>query len=155
MNLFAAQHITLTPPPIRSNTDLTILFNTDYADSLEHYWRDFAGKMPKEMFYEMFRDATDEPHSFMAIDNDPNIEYDKKFYKGMATVLDEGPEWLVGCPEMWKENVQQLKDIFSGVYSERFKIAHELAKATNKDVDECEPPDNPDILSFSSGTKYG
>lgn len=156
LNLFAAQHITLTPPAIRSNTDLVILFNSDYADSLEHYWRDFAGKMLKEQFYQLFREATQEPHSFLAINNDPNCPYDKKFYKGMARVLDEGPEWIVGCPEMWKDNIQQLKDIYSNKYVERQKISHLMAQAkpgVMKELrKECQPPKNPDLLTFGQNT---
>lgn len=153
LNLFAAQHITLTPPAIRSNTDLVVLFNTDYADSLEHYHRDFAGKMPKEMFYQMFREATGDPHSFMAINNDPNIEYSKKFYKGMAEVLDEGPDYIVGCPEMWKDNIEQLKDIYAGKYVLRAHISSDMSKRKEKpgtQVKPCKPPKNPDVLNFTS-----
>lgn len=146
LNIFAAQHITLTPPPIRSNTDLVILFNTDYADSLEHYWRDFAGKMHKEMFYKLFNEATSDPHSFLAINNDPNVEWDKKFYVGKAEVLDEGPEWIVGCWEMWKENEKQLKEIFQGVYIERQIIAAELAERKPANKIKCKDPLNPTIL---------
>jgi hypothetical protein len=155
LNLFGAQHITLTPPAIRSNTDLVIMFNTDYADSLEHYWRDFAGKMPKEMFWQLFSEATSEPHSFLAINNDPNVEYEHKFYKGMAEVLDEGPQWIVGCPEMWEKNIEQLKDIFAGKYIERAKISGMMAQPDTMDklIKKCNPPQNPDILSFS-GSRY-
>lgn len=128
-----------------------ILFNTDYADSLEHYHRDFGGKMPKETFYAMFNEATAEPHAFLAINNDPNIPYQEKFYRGMAEVLDEGPQWIVGCPEMWKDNLEQLKNIFSGKYTKMFKIGHELAQRNKKQTKEekVEAPRHPDILNFS------
>lgn len=128
LNIFAAQHITLTPPPIRTNTDLVVLFNTDYADSLEHYWRDFAGKLPKEIFYQLFAEATSEPNCFLAVNNDPKIPLSEKFFKGKAELLDEGPNWIVGCEEMWKENIKQLNDIYSGEYIRKFELAHQLAK---------------------------
>lgn len=127
-NVFAAQHITLTPPAIRSNTDLVILFNTDYADSLEHYWRDFAGKLPKETFYRLFAQATSEKNHFLAINNDPKVPLSEKFFEGCAELLDEGPDWIVGCREMWLENEEQLEKIHGGHYNRIFEFAQHLSE---------------------------
>jgi len=105
--------------------------------------------MPKETFYQMFMEATREPHTFLAINNDPNIPYNQKFYKGIATVLDEGPQWIVGCEEMWKENLEQLKDIFSNKYTVRFQIGHDMAQRKPlKKEEKTVPPKHPDTLNF-------
>jgi len=56
INLFLAQYIKLTPPAIRSNTEIAVLFNTDYGDSIEDYHKDFASKMPRKQFNWLFRE---------------------------------------------------------------------------------------------------
>lgn len=158
-NIFAAQHITLTPPSIRSNTDLVILFNTDYADSLEHYWRDFAGKLPKEVFYRLFAQATSQKNHFLAINNDPKVPLSEKFFEGCAELLDEGPEWIVGCREMWFTNEEQLERIHGGHYNRIFEFAHMLSEHNPElgmDASNLEQrgigfelPDNPVVQSLN------
>lgn len=128
MTLFAAQHITLTPPAIRSNTELVILFNTDYADSLEHYWKDFGGKLPKEVFYKIFRETAGQENCFLAIDNAPGTPLDKKFFWGKADLLDEGPEYVFGCKEYWIDNQKQLEDIHKGEYKKKFYLSKILSE---------------------------
>lgn len=131
LNFFCAQHITLTPPAIRSNTDMVVLFNTDYADSLEHYWKDFAGKMDRDAFYRIFHMATSQEHHFLAIDNNPNTPYDKKFFIGKADVLPEDPEYTIGCEEFWAEDMDQMRDIKNGEMKRRNKLASDMAEYKN------------------------
>jgi len=128
MNIFCAQHITLTPPAIRSNTDLAVLFNTDYADSIEHYNRDWAGKLDKHQFATLFAMATCQKNHFLAIDNDPTIPIEDKFYTGKAEMLDEGPDWILGCKEAWRDNQKQLYAIQTGVYAHLAALAHKLSE---------------------------
>lgn len=155
LNVFCAQHITLTPPAIRSNTDLAILFNTDYADSIEHYNRDWAGKLDKDQFQTMFAMATCKEHHFLAIDNNPITPLEKKFFTGVALELDEGPDWILGCQEAWRDNQKQLYAIQTGSYSAMAKAARELAvhhpppSMSNKSQ---EPPvTHPDNLNSVEG----
>lgn len=127
MNTFCAQHITLTPPAIRANTDLAILFNTDYEPALEQYWKDFAGKMERKMFYTLFYEATKERNSFLAIDNNPNTPYDQKFFTGKADMLDESPEYIFGCADYWKDNMKQLHSIEAGSYKRMAETTKKFA----------------------------
>lgn len=128
LNTFSAQHITLTPPAIRSNTDLVVLFNTDYADSLDHYHRDFAGKLTRDVFLRLFTEAVSEKNHFLAIDNTPNTPYDRKFFTGKAEMLDDGPDWIFGCADFWKENVDQLIAITKGKYNVFAEIVSQNAE---------------------------
>jgi len=50
MNFYCAQHRAITPPVIRQNTDLAILFNSDAHQHLEGLAEDFAGKYPKKVY---------------------------------------------------------------------------------------------------------
>src|ERR1700760_3609309 len=103
MNYFLAQYITETPPPIRTNTDLAILFNTDHHGSLERYAEDFSGKMNKREFIEFFKNMVSEPHPFLAIDNDPNCDPRLRYYTGKAEVLDADIEYIMGCEAYWQD----------------------------------------------------
>jgi len=127
LNYFCAQHITMTPPAIRSNTDMVVLFNTDYSDSLEHYWKDFAGKMDKDAFYRIFDSVVREEHCFIAIDNNPNTPYEKKFFKGKAELLPMEDKYIVGCQEFWEEDLEQLEEIGSGEMKRKDELAGEWA----------------------------
>lgn len=128
LNTFCAQHITLTPPAIRANTDLVVLFNTDYADSLEHYWKDFAGKMDYMAFRALFTAATCEANHFLAIDNNPNTPYEEKFFTGIAEMLDEDIEYIFGCESYWRENLNQLRDIYTGKFKKFAEETHAMAE---------------------------
>lgn len=127
MNYFATQHITQTPPVIRANTDLAVVFNTDYADCLDHYWMDWAGKMDKDAFIRMYQKAVEKEHHFLAIDNNPNTPYNKKFFTGKAELLPESVEYIIGCPEFWEEDMEQLHDIASGKMRRNNELAAEMA----------------------------
>lgn len=133
MNIFMTQHITETPPAIRSNTDFPVLFNTDYGDSVEHYWRDFAGKMDKKQFYQMFRETTCEPHTFLCINNDPNCNWDDKFYVGKADLLDADIRYVFGCEDYWKENQKQLEQILSGKMQSILDLRSKMAEHHPRD----------------------
>lgn len=150
-NYYGAQHITMTPPPIRSNTDIPILFNTDYHDSLEHYWKDFAGKMDRDVFYQLFYQATRNPHQFLAINNDPNVPLAERFYTGTAEVLQPKIDYILGCKEFWRGSEKQLKDIVEGDFEKAAKLFDTLAEhhpTTSK------PKAQPGDFNNATGTRF-
>jgi hypothetical protein len=115
LNCYAAQHITMTPPSIRSNTDMAVLFSTDYKDSLEHYYKDFAGRLENmKVFKRLFHVATCKPHHFLCIVNDPNVPYEEKFFVGQAELLKADTKYILGCAEYWSESLKQLASIADG-----------------------------------------
>lgn len=129
LNFFCGQHITLTPPSIRSNTDLVILFNTDYGNSLEMYWKDFAGKMDKHQFIQMFHKYCGEvEHGFLAIVNDPNVPPEKKFYYGKAEMIDVSLDSIIGCKEFWAGSEKQLEKIADGTLASQIEKIRVLSK---------------------------
>ncbi len=130
LNLFLAQYIKLTPPPIRSNTELVILFNTDYGDSIDDYHKFFASKMPKKQFYWLFREYCEKvPHGFLAIVSDKGYDEDK-FYHGVADLLPITIDHIVGCEEFWKGSEKQLEDIADGSMQEKFDKLKLLGEPT-------------------------
>lgn len=128
MNLFMTQYITETPPPIRTNTDIAILFNTDHRGSLERYAEDFAGKMDKREFIQLFHEATSKPHHFLAVENDPNCPYEKKFFVGNAEMLDAKIDYIFGPEDYWFDSKDQLKDIMDGTMQETLDLTHKMAE---------------------------
>lgn len=125
---YAAQHITQTPPAIRSNTDLVVLFASDYKDSIDHYHNDFAGRIHKDVFMQMFLEVTSVEHQFLAIDNDPKKPMDKKFYFGKAEILDADPEYILGCEEFWSESSDQLEAIIRGTMQKKLERQKQLSE---------------------------
>lgn len=128
LNYFCAQYITMTPPSIRTNTDVAILFNTDHYPSLERYKEDFGAKLSKAEFFRLFYEATRKPHHFLAIVNDPNIPLEKKFYTGKAEFLDAEPQYILGCKEFWKGSEKQMEAIANGTMKRQIEATSELAK---------------------------
>lgn len=131
------QYVKLTPPAVRTNTDLAILFNSDHKDSIKSYQESFAGKLDPILFEMMFRKyCEDVEHGFLAIHNDPNIPASKKYFYGKAEEVPVGRESIVGCAPYWKDNEKQLKDIQDGT------IVRKLARLKAlSDADEGEFPD--------------
>lgn len=120
LNCYAAQHITMTPPAIRSNTDMAVLFATDYKDSLEHYYKDFAGRLESfKVFKRLFEVATCKPHHFLCVVNDPNVPYEEKFFVGKAEFLKAKKKYILGCEEYWADSSKQLESIASGDMQKR------------------------------------
>lgn len=128
LNHYAAQHITQTPPAIRSNTDIAVLFSTDYHDSLDHYANDFGGRLHKKLFYELFFKVTNEKHHFLAIINDPNIDVEEKYYEGMAEVLDASPEYILGCEEFWAKDLDQYDTVCDGSMQKKLDRQSKLSE---------------------------
>lgn len=129
LNFFCAQHVTLTPPSIRSNTDLVVIFNSDYADSIEEYWKCFAGKIEKKafvMFMEEYLDKT--PHGFVAILNDPNCPPEEKYYYGVADVIDVELDSILGCQEYWAGSEKQLEEISNGKMKHKIELIKKLSE---------------------------
>lgn len=132
LNLYCAQHITQTPPSIRSNTDLVILFASDYYNSLDHYYKDFAGRISREAFMYLFNTATSEPHHFLAIVNDPNVPLDEKFFVGCAEELPAKKRYILGCQEYWEESIEQLQAIANGSMQKILDKTRFMAKWRSK-----------------------
>lgn len=136
INFFCAQWIKMTPPTIRSNTDMAVLFNTDYSDSLREYHNDFAGKLSKDEFYRIFHEATRQKHHFLAINNDPNVDIQDKFFTGCAEPLDAKVEYIMGCPEYWArpQDKKQMELIKDGTLQKRIDAASEIASKPAEDI---------------------
>lgn len=126
-NYFAAQHVTLTPPPIRSNTDLVVIFNTDHRPSMETHWENFAGQLEKDVWFQVLQKGTIQPHTFLAIDANPNVPFTERFYSGKAKVLEAELEYIMGCAQYWQDSVKQLQKIASGKYKRRAELFDGLA----------------------------
>lgn len=123
LNIMSAQHVFATPPAIRTNTDYGVLFNTDYASAIEELWKDFACKMPKNMWLSIMDNYTKD-YGFIVVDNDPNVPYDMKFFAGRAEIIEE--EFVLGCEEYWKGSDEQLRNIFSGQMKRHIEETSEL-----------------------------
>lgn len=77
-------------------------------------------------------------HGFIAINNDPNVGYDKKFYKGKAEDLDVDVKHIMGCVWAWKENKDQLNDIMTGKYQAKMDRIKKLSeRGMFKDINNC------------------
>lgn len=127
-NLFMTQYVKETPPPIRTNTDVAVLFNTDHYSSLECYSHDFAGRMDKREFIDLFLRVAGEPHSFFVVQNDPNLPYDKKFFRGKAEVLEADINYILGSAEYWMGSDKQLNEILSGKMKTRLEEKSKLSE---------------------------
>lgn len=81
-------------------------------------------------------------HGFIAINNDPNVGYEKKFYKGKAEDLPVDIKYIMGCERAWKQNATQLKDIITGKYQEKMDRIKRLSERNIfKDINSCPPED--------------
>jgi len=106
---------------------VAVLFNTDYRDSLEHYWRDFAGKMDRNAFIDMFVEYCEKvDHGFLMIVTD--APYDKKFYHGVAEILPVDLGYICCCEEAWRENLEQIKEIDDGTMQMKIDRISELSE---------------------------
>lgn len=124
----------MTPPGIRSNTDLTIIFNTDHGRSMEEYWMSFAGKMDKHAFFWLLRTYVEKvPHGFLAIVNDPNVPAEEKYFFGLADEEEVGLDTIMGCREFWMGSEKQLEDIMSGKMAEKREKISNLSKPDDEE----------------------
>lgn len=126
LNFFMTQYVKETPPAIRSNTDYAILFNSDQEPSMEIYGEEFSGKMKKRDFMALFEYATREKHTFLCINNDPNVPIEEKYYVGQAKVLDAEIDYVLGCPYYWKDNMEQLESIADGSMQKAIDLKAEM-----------------------------
>lgn len=128
-NIYNAQFRTMTPPVIRTNTDYCVIFNTDSEINIKAFWEEFAAKMPYECFLQLFIECCQKvPYGFLCIDNDPNVDYDKKFYAGLAEVMPIGLEYLIGSQSAWKGAYKQLMKIGSGEMEKEIELLSLLSK---------------------------
>lgn len=142
----------MTPPSIRSNTDLVIIFNTDYANSLEEYWKSFAGKLEKESVIMMMREYVEKvPHGFIAIVNDPNVPLEDKFFYGLAEELPVSIDYIVGAKEYWMGSEKQLQEIADGEMRKKrekiTKLSKPMGDEGNKETEEEEDEHNSEYNS--------
>lgn len=129
VNFFNAQFLHLTPPAIRSNSEMVVLFNTDYKDSIDEYREDFAGKLDKKQWMWMFREYCEKvKHGFLAVVAD--ADYKEKFYYGKADLLPIDEKAIIGCPEFWKGSEKQLEQIKDGTMKRKFDMLASLGEPT-------------------------
>jgi hypothetical protein len=111
-----------------------IIFNTDYANSLEEYWKSFAGKLEKEAFVMMMREYVEKvPHGFIAIVNDPNIALEDKFFYGLAEETPVSIDYIVGAKEFWMGSEKQLQEIADGTMKKKREKIDKLSKPMGDD----------------------
>lgn len=140
-NIFNAQYVKLTPPAIRSNTDYAVLFNTDFQGNLEEYWKSYAGKMDKYQFYNLMREHTEMvPHGFLVIDNDPNVDYNHKFFAGVAEEIPCDIDNICCCSHAWKSNEKQLIEIANGKMARRLELISQISKTEGNLLVEDDSP---------------
>lgn len=128
LNIYCAQYLKMTPPTIRTNSDIVILFDTDYKDSMRDYHDCFAGKIRYEVFMCLYRQATSVSNGFLAIDCTPGVDYGQKFFQGHAELLPPTIDYIMGCWEFWKDNLTQMREIERGVHEENSKRASDQAE---------------------------
>lgn len=137
----------MTPPAIRSNTELAVVFNTDYKDSMDDYRSDFAGKLPKDQWLWMFREYCEKvKHGFLAIVAD--APYEEKFYYGKADVLPITFDHVFGCKEFWKGGEKQLRSIADGSMQEKYDMLAKLGDPPEEVEERDEPPDHPNEVAL-------
>lgn len=140
--IFCAQHWSITPPAIRTQTDIAILFNSDYRNAIDEFWEDFAGKSDKKAFYRMMEKYLND-HGFIAIDNQPNVPYDKKFYYGKAEELPAKIDYILGCEQAWAGQERQLFEIETGKLEKKAKRISALKKpGMFKGLPNANPPED-------------
>lgn len=138
--IFCAQHWSMTPPCIRTQTDLAILFNSDYRNAVEEFWADFAGKAAKKGFFSMMEEHLGD-HGFVAIDNQSGVTYDKKFFAGQAEDLPASIDYILGCEKAWRGSEKQLWEIESGKFQEKAERLSKLKEfGMFKDKEKSIPP---------------
>lgn len=129
MNFFFGQRFTNAPTPVRDNTDYVILWNTDNSMVIDEYYHEWAGKMDKNEFYAMFtKYCMDIKHGFLFIDNNPQLNYEDRFFYGIADLIKCDGTTIVGCKEYWKGSEKQLKDIVSGRAQQELDLLSKLGK---------------------------
>jgi len=132
---FNAQYLKLTPPAIRSNTELAVVFNTDYKDSIDDYRKDFAGKLPKDEWLKMFREKCEKvKHGFLAIVAD--APYEKKFFYGKADILPIHEKHIFGSREFWKGSEKQLQSIRDGSMQRKYDLLAKLGSPQEEEEEE-------------------
>jgi hypothetical protein len=115
LNIMSAQHVTGTPAPVRQNTDYAVCFRNTNLKALERLTDDFAHNKDKWEFKRVLDEYTYD-QSFLLINNDPNAEPQERMYYGKA---EETPIFTLGCPQYWKDDVEQLEQILRGDYEKK------------------------------------
>lgn len=113
LNMMTAQHVTGTPPCIRQNTDMGIIFKNYNKQALDHLTDDFSHTKDKDYFQNLLHRYT-EDQNFLAIDNDPNTKDEDYLYHGKADIIDE--PFPLGCGVYWRTQPEQLNEIMEGKY---------------------------------------
>lgn len=129
-----------------------MLFNTDSLDNLDQFREDFAGKMEKYAFQNLFRRYVEEiPHGFLVIDNDPNLPYDQKFFAGVAEIMPFDLDHIVGSESTWKDDMQQLQEIADGGMQAKIDL---LSKMSDPENDLFDPRNQQNYIQTPYGRVY-
>lgn len=140
-NMFFIQYKNQLPPAVRDNTDYLVLWNSDNLMNIEQYWMQFAGKMSKESFFNMFNEFTEKvEHGFIFIDTDVTKDYNDKFFYGKAELVKCGIDTIVGCEQYWRQDMKQLQDIRDGKIEHEYQLLNELSyRRYNQNVGQIPP----------------
>jgi len=84
--LYLVQSWTGVPRTIRLNATHYCIFKTSDLQQLEQIYSSFANTVEKNIFMQLYREATDDAHGFLFIDVVPKKEY-MRFRKGFDTYL--------------------------------------------------------------------
>lgn len=124
LNIMTAQHVTGTPPCIRQNTDMGVIFKNYNKQALDHLTDDFSHTKDKDEFARTIHKYT-EDQSFLAIDNDPNTHDEDYMYYGKADKIDE--PFALGCEIYWRQNPTQYQELMEGKYLKQMDRISELS----------------------------
>lgn len=83
-------------------------------------------------------------HGFVAVDNDPNVSYDKKFYYGKAEDLGVDHKYIMGCKQAWQGSEKHYHDLLTGKLKKKIENTARLSErgSFKKKLSECAPPED-------------
>jgi hypothetical protein len=75
------------PKALRGNLTLLMIGRMKSERDLDAVAEEVAGEVSKEVFFRVFAQATDRPHSFLVIDMHPKKEHPSQFRRGLDTFI--------------------------------------------------------------------
>ena len=87
MHLLAASAQNSIPKALRGNLTLLLLGKTKSERELLEIAEEFGSEIGVPQFLELYKQATDEPHSFLMIDLHPKSEHPSPFRKNLAEFI--------------------------------------------------------------------
>ena len=75
------------PKALRGNLTLLMVGRLKNEKDLEAVAEECANEVSKDVFYRVFKQATDRPHSFLVLDMHPKKEHPSSFRRGLDTFI--------------------------------------------------------------------